>query len=255
VCLIVFALGLHPAYRLVLAANRDEFHERPSAALAEWPESPGLIAGRDLRGGGTWLGVTSTGRWAAVTNYRDRTPPPSRAISRGRLVGDYLTGDVPAAAYLRSLIPRLEEFDGFNLLAGEGGDAFWLSNRSPGPAIEPRPLEPGVYGLSNRLLDTPWPKVVRGTEALTRLIESDVTEPGPLLDILLDDVVAADQDLPRTGVDRELERALSSAFIRAPGYGTRSSTVLLISRSGAVRIAERRFGPDGSITGESDLAF
>ena len=254
-CLILFALHAHPDYPLILAANRDEFHARRTVPLAEWPDAPGVLAGRDAERGGTWLGVTRSGRWAAVTNFRDPTPRPPGIRSRGHLVGDFLRGNDGPAVYIRSLLPRLSEFDGFNLLVGDGAVAHWISNRAPSGVDPLSPLAPGLHGVSNHLLNTPWRKVVRGKESLADLLRGDLAlDESALLDILLDDVAAADHQLPDTGVGLELERVLSSAFIRTPAYGTRSSTALLLAADGGVRIRERRFGPDGVRTGETRLA-
>lgn len=247
-CLILFALDSHPEYRLVLAANRDEFYGRPTAPAAPWEEVPELIAGRDLRGGGTWMGVTRSGRWAAVTNYRD---PPERqrpdAPSRGHLVSDFLLGEGSAHEYVARLVPRAGEYNGFNLLVSDGGRAVWYSNR----ADEPRELGPGIYGLSNELLDSPWPKVVRGRREMARLLgAADWLRPDALLELLLDRAYAADHELPSTGVGLERERALSASFIVTPDYGTRASTALLIGRSGRATLVERTFHPGTSEASE-----
>jgi uncharacterized protein with NRDE domain len=250
VCLVVFAHDAHPRYRLVLGANRDEFHARPADALAEWPDAPGVFGGRDLQAGGTWLGVTWTGRWAAVTNFRDPEETAGRPASRGHLVSEFLTGRRPAREYLESLRPRLHEFSGFNLLVSDDSGTFWMSNRSV-PRTPVTPLGRGLYGLSNHLLDTPWPKVERGKDGLRRLLQSSgVLPPTELLDLLLDRTRAADHELPDTGVGRDLERALSSPFIFTPEYGTRASSALLISASGEISVAERTFAPDGTLVGE-----
>lgn len=242
-CLILFAHRAHPEYRLVLAANRDEFYDRPTAPAAPWPDAPGVVAGRDLRGGGTWLAVGPGGRWAALTNHRDPAEFGRAAPSRGELVAGFLRGGDPPAAYLARLAPRAGEYNGFNLLVGDAAGVHWLGNRS---GTGPREVEPGVHGLSNAHLDTPWPKVTRGTAALGTLLRPGATPaPDPLLEILLDDALAADHDLPDTGVERALERALSAMFIRTPGYGTRSSTALLVRHDGSSTLVERSYAPGG----------
>lgn len=251
-CLILLAHRIHPEYRLVLAANRDEFHARPTAPLAEWEDAPGVYGGRDLQAGGTWLAVSRTGRWAAVTNFRDIAGISERQPrSRGDLVAHFVRGRRRPFAYGQDLLPVQDDFGGFNLLTGDAGEVCWSSNRAPSPEV--RSLAPGVYGLSNHLLDTPWPKVVRGKQALAKVLERPTLEVGALLDVLLDTAVAADHDLPTMGVTRDLERALSAMFIRTPGYGTRCSTALLIRHDGRIVIAERSFGPDGTINGERQL--
>lgn len=237
-CLIVFALEAHPRYRLVLVANRDEEYARPTALAAPWEDAPGVIAGRDLRGGGTWLGVATGGRFAAVTNFHETVPPRQAAPSRGELVASFLTGDAPPSQHLRAISARSAEYNGFNLLLGDRRELVWFSNRAERPVV----LEPGVYGLSNHLLDTPWPKVVRGKQALAALIEQGIAAaPEPLFQILAESDPAPDAELPDTGVERELERALSSLFIRTPVYGTRASTVLLVDRAGTATFVERSF--------------
>jgi uncharacterized protein with NRDE domain len=240
-CLILLAVDAHPRFPLVVAANRDEFHDRPTRPAGWWPEAPGVLAGRDERSGGTWMGVTRDGRWAAVTNYREPAGERPDAPSRGGLVADYLRGSEPAETYLAGLAERAGEYNGFNLLVGERERVLWLSNRQPVPRAEP--VGRGVHGLSNHLLDTPWPKVVRGAAELRRALSAPDPDPRALLDLMLDRTLAADHDLPSTGVGRELERALSSRFILTPGYGTRSSTALLLDRGGTLRFVERSYAP------------
>jgi uncharacterized protein with NRDE domain len=250
-CLILFAHGIHPDYPLVLAANRDEFHARPTAAAGRWAEDSNVLGGRDLEAGGTWLATDRRGRWAAVTNYRDGGSGAPGELSRGHLVGDYVLSDSPALEYISRTTRRENRFAGYNLLVGAEAEILWSSNRREGPPPYRR-LPAGIYGVSNHLLDTPWPKVRRGKQELAALLRpSDVPKPESLLDLLLDRTLAADHDLPSTGVPSELERALSAAFIETPDYGTRSSTALLRHRDGTILFAERGFGPDGRILGES----
>lgn len=239
-CLILFALDAHPRWRLVLAANRDEFFARPTASAAWWDDAPEVLAGRDLRDGGTWMGITRAGRFAAVTNYREPDRYTVGAPSRGRLVADFLRGRVTAEEYADDLAARGQAFNGFNLLVGDADGLIWLSNRSE----EARRLEAGVYGLSNHLLDTPWPKVVRGKEDVRRALDGpdEALEAALFASLALRDP-APDAQLPSTGIERERERALSAAFIVSPEYGTRASTVLLVSRDGDVRFTERSTVP------------
>lgn len=240
-CLILLAHAAHPEYRLVLAANRDEFYDRPTAPAARWPDAPHVVAGRDLRGGGTWLGVAKGGRWAAVTNYRDAAELGRTGPSRGRLVADYLRDPQIPERYASRVAAEMHELSGFNLLIGDAESVWWISNRAPEMA---GPLPAGVHGVSNALLNTPWPKVVRGKAEMERLMTRGATpEPDRLAAILLDRTEAADHELPDTGVERDLERALSSRFIATPGYGTRSSTVLLIQSSGHAELVERTHHP------------
>lgn len=236
-CLILMAYRVRPGYELVVAANRDEFHDRPTAPLTFWDDSPQVLAGRDLREGGSWMGITRAGRFAALTNYRDPHHALPGAPSRGHLVSDYLQGAEPARAYLDRLIPRAGAYNGFNLLLGDETGLYYYSNRAGGV----RRLGPGLYGLSNHLLDTPWPKLERGRRALSRVLdrESDPT-PEELLCLLADRTPAPDAELPATGVPLEWERWLSPIFIdAAPGYGTRSSTALVVDSRGRVQMVER----------------
>jgi uncharacterized protein with NRDE domain len=236
-CLILLAWEKHPRWRLVAAANRDEFHARPTAAADWWRDAPDLLAGRDLQEGGTWLGVTRSGRFAAVTNVREPQMYRTGAPSRGRLVSGFLASPAPSLVWLASLMPTAMAFNGFNLLVLDGTTLAWLSNRSPGF----RTLPPGIYGVSNALLDTPWPKVTRGKDDLRAALalEDDDALEAALFDSLARRDPAPEAELPNTGVGEERERALSSAFIVTPEYGTRSSTVVLIGRAGEVRLTER----------------
>jgi uncharacterized protein with NRDE domain len=239
-CLILLGYESHPRYRLVVAANRDEFYERPTATARWWDDAPDVLAGRDLRERGTWMGVTRGGRFAAVTNVRDLARLRAQAPSRGELVRSFLQDEVDPAGYLDVLGPRADEYNGFNLLVGDGSSLYWYSNY----ASAPRALQPGVYGLSNHLLDTPWPKVETGSAALRELLAaSTALEPEPLFEILADRARADDARLPDTGVGLELERVLSARFIVSPGYGTRSSTVLILGHDGRGVLAERSFEP------------
>jgi uncharacterized protein with NRDE domain len=235
-CLILLGWQAHPRWRLVVAANRDEFHARPTAPAAWWPEHPQLLAGRDLEQGGTWMGVTRGGRFAAVTNFRDPAGVRPGAPSRGRLVSDFLLGEMPSLAYLAGLMPLAPAYNGFNLLVMDGTTLAWTSNRAP----MARTLPPGVYGLSNHLLDTPWPKVAHGKAELREALaapEAELEE--RLFATLARRDPAPDAELPHTGVGTELERALSSAFIITPEYGTRCSTVLLLAQDGSGLLVER----------------
>jgi uncharacterized protein with NRDE domain len=237
-CLILLAHHVHSDYPLVLAANRDEFYARPTAPAAFWEDAPHVLAGRDLEAGGSWLGVTRSGRWAALTNYRD--PPTARPgrPSRGALVGDFLSGDATPADYLAGVAADAERYDGFNLLVGDLTDALYFGNRMPGDAA-PRRLEPGLYGLSNHLLDTAWPKVERGRRLLGELLDAGAPTPEALFEILYDTEIAPLHALPDTGVDAHWERVLSASFITTPTYGTRASTALIVERAPTATFVER----------------
>ncbi len=237
-CLILLAYECHPAYRLILAANRDEFFARPTAPAAFWDTDPHVLAGRDLQEGGTWLGMTRGGRFAALTNYRDPSSYRQERPSRGRLVSDFLRGNMPTAAYLDMLRSKGDDYNGFNLIFGTTEGFCYFSNR----VNLPSGITPRIHGLSNRLLDTPWPKVSRGKEALARLIASgSAIVDDDLFVILADRTLAPDHQLPDTGVGIERERLLSPLFIISPAYGTRSSTIILIDRNNRVTFTERTF--------------
>jgi uncharacterized protein with NRDE domain len=237
-CLILFAYRLHPDYRLVLAANRDEFYERPTLPLDYWPDAPGILAGRDLRAGGTWLGVSRNGRLAAVTNYREPDKTRSDAPSRGHLVDNFLLGELSAAAYLQTVQAEGSRYNGFNLIAADPLELLYYSNRSH----RIRRLPAGLYGLSNHLLDTPWPKVESGKQRLQAYLQQTRNpDPEPLLALLNDRSPPPDDQLPNTGVGIEWERILSPLFIQSPAYGTRSSSVILLANDGRLTFVERGF--------------
>jgi len=242
-CLILLAHQAHPAYRLIVAANRDEWFRRPTAPAGFWSDAPQLFAGRDLEQHGTWLGVTKGGRFAALTNFRDPGSQRSDAPSRGRLVSDFLRSDILPAEYLKQLRDAAKRYNGFSLLVGGGGSLHFFSNREG----TVRELGPGIYGLSNDVLDVPWPKVRLGKERLAAQLGNCLNAEA-LLGLLDDRRAAPDDDLPRTGVSFEWERKLSSLRIVADGYGTRSSTALLIDAAGEVSFAERSFDESGAET-------
>lgn len=250
-CLIAFAWKTHPRWALVLAGNRDEFHARPSAALARWPDAP-VIAGRDLEAGGTWLGVTPQGRCGVVTNVRDpRLPQTGR--SRGLLVTDWLRGAADADAHAQALCAVAGEYRPFNLLTFDAQAAYYLGNR-PGPRVQA--VEPGIHGLSNADFNTPWPKTRQLMERLRLWLAGNTPDDlEPLFEALADERPADDDALPDTGIGKERERWLSSAFVRGDRYGTRASTVVLVERGGGGRIVERRFGPAGHPDGQTSIAF
>ena len=250
-CLILFAWKVYAKFPLILAANRDEFTERPSAPAAFWDDAPDLLAGRDLKRGGTWLGITRTGRLAAVTNYRDPASLKEDAPSRGELVSDYLLSKEHPEAFLRRIEPRAARYNGFSLLLGDGSVLAYFSNRG-----EANHLTPGIHGMSNHLLDTPWPKVEWGKQAMEELlVTNDDPSPEALLALLASRSRPPDESLPQTGVGLERERVLSPLFIESPGYGTRCSTVLLIDREGMVTFVERVFngGSEPRLTSRFDF--
>lgn len=239
-CLILLAFKGHPGYKLIVAANRDEYYDRPTLPAAWWPDAPMLLGGKDLKQGGTWLGITRSGRLAAITNFRQGISAMESAPSRGRLVGDYLLGTDSPMAYLEKLKPVADRYNGFNLILGDADHLWYFSNRG----AEVIKLQPGLYGLSNGLLDTPWPKVVKGKTRLREAIhnESPVTAQA-IFSLLRDEEAAADEALPDTGVGIEVERVLSPLFIKTPEYGTRSSTVVMIDYENRVYFEEQSVVP------------
>jgi uncharacterized protein with NRDE domain len=243
-CLILVAWRVHPDFPLVVAANRDEFFVRPTAPAAFWPDAPQVLAGRDLDAGGTWLGVTRAGRFAALTNFRDPAQNRSGVPSRGGLVADFLRGDESPEDYLKRIVAHGSRCNGYNLLASDGATLWWSSNMG-GAA---RALAPGVYGVSNHLLDTPWPKVGAGKTALARALDR-LPDDEALFELLRDDGIHPDQHLPQTGIPLDWERLLSSAFVKSPDYGTRGSTVLCIGQEGWASFDEQTWLP-GARRGE-----
>lgn len=233
----------------MVAANRDEFYARATAPAGFWDEAPDVLAGRDLEAGGTWLGVARGGRFAALTNFRGGTSAAAGAPSRGHLVSDYLRSQAAPDTYLDTLAGRAGDYNGFNLLLGDHEQLHWYSNR----AAEPLALDPGVYGISNGLLDTPWPKLLRGKAAFAELADERHVDVESMFDLLTDRQPADDADLPDTGIGLERERALSPLFITTPDYGTRSSTVLLIEESGDATLHERTHAP--GTTGTETLTY
>jgi uncharacterized protein with NRDE domain len=248
-CLIFLGWQRHPKYRLVVAANRDESYARPTAPAGYWKEAPELLAGRDLEGGGTWLGVTRSGRFAALTNVRRGDDRVVNAPTRGRLVSDFLLSESRPADYLQLLVERADAYNGFNLLVGDHESLHWFAPHGG----EPLMLEAGIYAVSNDLLDTPWPKVVRGKKVFERLLEAPDIDPVAIFDLLTDRQIAEDAALPDTGIGLVRERELSPIFITAGDYGTRSSTVLLMEGTGDVTFHERTHEP--GIAGTETLTY
>jgi uncharacterized protein with NRDE domain len=236
-CLIVVGWRVHPDYPLIVAANRDEFYARPTAFADFWLEAPEILGGRDLEAGGTWLGITRTGRFAAVTNVRE--PGAGKGLhSRGKLTQAFLAGRQTASDYAHQL--EMRDFSGFNLLLGDSQSLWYCSNRGAAP----QELAPGIYGVSNHLLDSPWPKLVTARLGFAQAI-AKLPDRAPLFDVLADDEIVPDTELPSTGVPLEWERRLSAIFVRSEDYGTRASTVLTQAGNGQITFEERSFGPHG----------
>jgi len=245
-CLIVFAWRPAHSQPLIVAANRDEFYARPTLPLAQWPEAPGVYAGRDLEAGGTWLGVGPHSRFAALTNIRNPGQPLGRR-SRGELVAQFLTGEQSIDDYLAEVASRSDEYSGFNLLVGTADNLYYLNAANP----VPKRLEQGIYGVSNAGLDTPWPKLLKARAGLAELL--DDPQPSSLLTLLRSPTTAPFAELPDTGVGLATESLLSSVFIASPTYGTRASSVLIVNADGSRYFSEHSFGPYGGQLGQVEL--
>ncbi|MDY6823369.1 MAG: NRDE family protein [Thermodesulfobacteriota bacterium] len=245
-CIVFIAYRYHPGYPLIIAANRDEFYDRPTDPLDFWADHPDVAAGIDRQAGGTWLGMTRRGRFAAITNYRDPRFVDPAAPSRGCLVRAYLVSDQSPAVYLADLAEQADKYNGFNLIAGDiAGDSpgiFYYSNMEG----RVRPIPPGLHGLSNHLLNTPWPKVERARRGLEKVL-APTGEPDSeaIFEVLGDITCPPDEDIPDTGIGLAWERMLAPVFIQSDVYGTRNSTLIFVDNAGHVTFSERRFEPDG----------
>lgn len=248
-CLVVFAWMSHPDYRLILAANRDEFHARPAQDANWWPDRPDLLAGRDLQAGGTWLATHRSGRFATVTNYRENQRVRPGLRSRGEIVTNFVTGTAEPINFLASITDA--SYAGVSVLAGNRENLCYASNRGDDPVS----LAPGVYGLSNASLDAPWSKLLRSKKALLKLIDDDRVNQTELLRILADRTPADTSEVVSDDLPFKLARALTAPFIVAESYGTRCSTTVLVSNDGRIEFFERRFDAEGNASGESSFRF
>jgi uncharacterized protein with NRDE domain len=255
-CIVLFSYANHASYSIIVAHNRDEYYERAALPAHFWGDNPNILAGRDLEYGGTWLGVTRNGRIALLTNYRKGRPVHERKLPRGLLVPHYLAGSLSPRHYAEALYVEREKYRPFNMILGNLDKIVSLSSESDGM----RSLDPGYYGLSNNLLNVSWPKVRRGLVAFRKAVtegeggsKADLT--ASLFEILSDPTPARDDELPDTGIGRELERVLSPIFVRTPVYGTRVSTVVLLRRDGGATFLERTFAPDGGEPSTSTYRF
>lgn len=251
-CLLVFAHQASSEYPLLIAANRDEIHARPTAPSDFWLEQPGLLAGKDLEQGGTWMGITRSGRFAAVTNYRDPARTAAAPRSRGELPLAYLTGTQDPKSYLQALALRAQEYAGFNLLVGDQHSLWYFTNSD---TFEPQALTPGVYGLSNAKLDTPWPKVAQGKVRLRSLLEAGAISHDALASVVSDRQLAQQRELSALNLNGAMEPILSAQFIVTQTYGTRSSTTLKIDAEGRTTWREQSFDPQGALSAEQQHAF
>lgn len=253
-CIAYIAIHTHPDWPLFIAANRDEFHQRPSIPAAPWAEHPNVIAGIDCQAGGTWLGITRQGRFALLTNYRDPGHILANAPSRGKLTSDYLTQNQPAQRYAQNIADKATAYNGFNLIVGDLRQTYYVGNRDAG--IAARLLAPGRHVLSNHLLDTPWPKAERLRQALDRFPLDQLEQSlATVFNVLKDTTQAEDHALPNTGLPQERERLLSSPFIVSPNYGTRCSTVIAVHAGGRALLSEISYGPAGLATQRHDWPF
>jgi uncharacterized protein with NRDE domain len=234
-CLIFLSLHNHPTYKLVVAANRDEFYNRKTEAASFWNDHPNIVGGRDLEAMGTWMAMSKQGKLSLVTNYRDLKNIKPQAPSRGHLVTDFLLSDLSPKDYLNQVEEKGKAYNGFNLIVGSAEELYYYSNYKGG--VEK--IEHGLHGLSNHLLDTPWPKVISGLGKMKTVLAAKDVDPQKLFDLLYDDRTAPDERLPDTGVGLERERMLSSMFIKSPNYGTRCSTVVMVDQHDHVYFAER----------------
>lgn len=248
-CLVAFSWQNHPDYPLIISANRDEFFDRPTQSLHQWDS--GLIAGKDLRGGGTWMGFHPDGKWALLTNYRDFNRPQRGEISRGKLVQDFLEKEVKPEKYLDGVFKNKDRYEGFNLLVSDGEKLFYLSNYME-EIVE---VQPGIHGLSNGLINDPWPKVELAKAQLDKVISEEIA-PEKLLDILKTTETHPIENLPKTGATKSMEIELSAQLIRLPpNYGTVSASAVLRNRQGKTTITERTFDWNSSLFSDQKINF
>lgn len=238
-CLILFQIAKQSAIPLILAANRDEFYSRPTRPMEFWKENPNILGGKDLQAGGTWMGINLHGRFAALTNYRDMSQTKAVAPSRGEIIPRLLNFSGTIRQFFKEVDSDAAAYNGFNLLAGEKGQVYWYSNQN---RIITQ-VEPGTHGLSNHLLNTPWPKVNRGRQMLEKAIAEPSQGKEYLFDLLTNTKHPEDTQLPDTGIGLEWERILSPLYIKSPTYGTRSSTLMQIYQDGQIDVTERTFDP------------
>lgn len=238
-CLITFAYNAHPKYKLIVAANRDEFYERPTRRAKSWKDEllPEIIAGKDLEAGGTWMGISKKGDWGALTNYRDPSNINKAATSRGELVLNYLKGKLTPEEYLKLISPKSDQYNGFNILLGDKESLYHFSNHT----LQVTKIKPGIHGVSNAVLNTPWPKLDQAKRDLEAVIKNPDFEKDSLFTLLKKDNKPSEHLLPKTGIPLEWEKAISSVFIKTESYGTRCSTVLLIDKEDNMEFTERRF--------------
>lgn len=250
-CLLLVSYKNHPKYKLIIAANRDEFYNRPAEPAKFWNDYPNLLAGRDLEAGGTWLGITKKGRFAAITNYRDLKNIKREAPSRGELVTRFLTGNDSPRDFSEDLMSTAGNYNGYNLLYSDLNEFYYFSNQTK-KAIR---LEPGTYGLSNHLLDTPWHKVEKSKRSFKDNLKAENINANDLFEILSDTSIPKDEDLPDTGLELEIERAVAPVFVSTALYGTRSSTVILMDMDNHITFIEKSFMLDSKEWDTVEFSF
>lgn len=253
-CLIAFSYKTHPTYKLIVAANRDEFYQRPTRPAQFWTEEkqPHILAGKDLKASGTWMGISKTGKWGALTNYRDPKNIRENAPTRGTLVLDFLKTERSAFEYLKNVEDSSKSYNGFNLLIGEKDSLYHYSNENQ----KITEIVPGIHGLSNALLDTPWPKLDQAKKDLKKVTAEQNFDKEELFEILKNPEKAPDDKLPKTGIPYEWEKAISSVFIKTENYGTLCSTLLLVDYDGNAEFTERRYDTEsGDIIEENTFSF
>nr|NJM01570.1 NRDE family protein [Desulfobacula sp.] len=237
-CLILFGYKMSKDFPLVLVANRDEFYQRPTAAMHFWEDPPNILAGKDLDQSGTWFGIGRNGTFAALTNYRNPAALKPNAPSRGEIIPDFLGSEQSPERFIRDFTPKANAYNGFNLILGSPDRLFWFTNLT-GKMEE---IPPGIHGISNRFLNTPWPKVESGKKALEKILQdSAAPAPDQLFSLLKDRTLPPDDSLPDTGIGLEWERVLSPLFIESPDYGTRSSLAMLVDQKNNINITERTY--------------
>lgn len=238
-CLIVFAYKVHPETPFLLAGNRDEFYQRPAKPAHKWKTEPEIIAGKDLAAGGTWMGISESGRFAALTNYRAIHEIKENAPSRGDIVKDFLLSDKPIEHCLAQILNHSGNYNGFNLIAGTLSDMYFLTNKKD--SIQK--LEPGFYSISNAFLDTPWPKTEKAQRHFQSILEKKGVDEEAIYELLIDQEQFPIEQLPKTGLTEKMEKAVSPIFIRTENYGTRCSTIVSMDSHSNISFAERTYTP------------
>lgn len=250
-CLILFSTIQHPKYKLILAANRDEFFHRKTLYANPWADSEDIFGGRDVVSGGTWLGFNTNGRFIAITNYRNPKREKKDAKSRGILSNTFLTGKEDIMSFIEGISKNRNDYNGFNLLLSE--DGFDTLTHYSNVTNEKTSIQPGIHGISNALLDSSWPKVDDGKKALLNLITKNNITPRKLIKLLKTNEMPPDHLLPNTGISFDIEKKLSPVFISMNGYGTRCSTILLVDHNNVVEFHEVTYGENSEVINKAEF--